>query len=369
MKIIHCADVHLDSRLSANLDRYRAEERREEILSTFLRLVKYAGAKAVRAILIAGDLFDTETVSPSVRRSVYEVICTNPGIDFYYLRGNHDTSGFFHKLDRMPENLKVFSDSWVTYEYPAAEGKKIVIAGAELYGGNKEELYSSLTLQEENFNIVTLHGELSDYRQDGKAEVIEIEHLSDKNIDYLALGHIHSQRAGKLPPRGIYSYSGCLEGRGFDECGKHGFVVLDINEEDLTSTKTFVNFSKRRHFKVEFDVTKFEYQEDIFKGIEEELEKLGCRHEDLIKVILKGEVGVEREIGGRLIEKRYEDDYYFFKVEDQTKLKVDYKDYLNDASLKGEFVRLLEACEPEEEKRAEIIRCGLRLLRGEEIDA
>lgn len=42
MKFIHCADLHLDSKMSANLDKERAKERRSEILDTFVRMVRYA---------------------------------------------------------------------------------------------------------------------------------------------------------------------------------------------------------------------------------------------------------------------------------------------------------------------------------------
>ena len=47
----------------------------------------------------------------------------------------------------------------------------------------------------------------------------------EKNIDYLALGHVHEYRSGQLDGRGVWAYSGCPEGRGFDETGKNAFAV------------------------------------------------------------------------------------------------------------------------------------------------
>ena len=35
MKIIHCADIHLDSKMSANLTKEKARERKTELLTTF----------------------------------------------------------------------------------------------------------------------------------------------------------------------------------------------------------------------------------------------------------------------------------------------------------------------------------------------
>ena len=68
MKIIHCADLHLDSQMTANLTKEQARERKREILRTFTRMVEYASKNDVRVILIAGDLFDTRSVSAMARR-------------------------------------------------------------------------------------------------------------------------------------------------------------------------------------------------------------------------------------------------------------------------------------------------------------
>ena len=35
MKIIHCADIHLDSKMSANMTKEKARERKTELLTTF----------------------------------------------------------------------------------------------------------------------------------------------------------------------------------------------------------------------------------------------------------------------------------------------------------------------------------------------
>ena len=74
MKIIHCADIHLDSRMSANLTREKARERRTELLTTFRKMVEYGAAHEVDAILIAGDLFDTKMVDRSTGNAVISAI-------------------------------------------------------------------------------------------------------------------------------------------------------------------------------------------------------------------------------------------------------------------------------------------------------
>ena len=58
MKIIHCSDLHLDSKLSSNLGGIIAKKRCGEILHTFKRMVDYASKNNISAILISGDMFD-----------------------------------------------------------------------------------------------------------------------------------------------------------------------------------------------------------------------------------------------------------------------------------------------------------------------
>ena len=74
MRLIHCADLHLDSKLHTHLDRDRAKRRRDELLRNFERLTGYAAENGAEAVLIAGDLFDRDTVSALARNTVLSVI-------------------------------------------------------------------------------------------------------------------------------------------------------------------------------------------------------------------------------------------------------------------------------------------------------
>ena len=107
---------------------------------------------------------------------------------------------------------------------------------------------------------------------------------------------------------------------------------------------------------------------EICGKIKKELKNNNCNEESLVKIVLKGEVDAFCEKDGDYILKQFEDDYYFVKLYDETKLKVSYEDFKLDESLKGEFVRLVLARNdlPEDEK-AEVIRYGINILSGEEV--
>ena len=362
MKIIHCADVHLDSKMTANLTKEQARERKSEILRTFSKMVEYAKNHQVTAIIIAGDMFDTRNISVTVRNMVSDLIWKNPEIDFLYLRGNHDTDNFLTKMEEKPENLCVFGDNWIAYNYG-----KVTITGIELNQENALTAYNSLVLDSEKFNIVTMHGQVMGYKSKDNAEVISLDDLKNKNIDYLALGHVHAYQMEQLDSRGVYCYSGCLEGRGFDECGSKGFVVIDIDPRTQTATTEFVSLAARTLYTLPVEVSGVHTTQDVAERIEQALLQAKIASTSLVKIVLQGEVDVESEINVEFLVERFAEYFYFIKIYDETKLLISYEDYANDISLKGEFIRLVQASSLSEEDKSLVIRTGIQALQGEEI--
>lgn len=364
MRIIHCADIHLDSAMVANLDRNKARERKGELLETFDRMIKYAADNAVDAVIIAGDLFDSHKISSTAANAVYKAVESNPLIDFYYLKGNHDADGFIEGFAAIPDNLKLFDGGW-RYYHTGADGN-ICVCGIEptLSGGVLRTDLSGLSLDGDKFNIAVLHGQ--DSAGGEGADAINLNALKDKGIDYLALGHIHGYKREKLDARGIYCYPGCLEGRGFDECGEHGFVLLYIDEDRHTYTDMFIPFAGRQLYELEVDVSNCMTTFDITAEIRSALGAAGYSHDSLLKIILTGEMSYDCEKNIDYLLKQFEHDFYFVKIYDRTKYRVDYGDFLLDQSLKGEFVRaVMNAADLSEEDKAKIIRFGIKALAGE----
>lgn len=356
MKIIHCSDLHLDSKMEANLDKEKARQRKNEILLSFENMIDFANKNEVKVIIIAGDLFDKNKVSVKVKNLVKDVIITNPQIDFIYLKGNHDEENFI--TEEIPQNLKLFNaDNWTKYKY-----ENIVISGMEFGKKDNYEIYQSLMLNQNDVNIVVLHGQEANYSdKKDKAEIINLKELKNKNINYLALGHIHKYKLEKLDNRGIYCYSGCLEGRGFDECGDKGFVLLEI-EENKINTK-FIKNSIRNLEEIQVDISDTMTTTEVQEKINEKIKYIPKEY--LIKIILTGKIDINSEKDINYLLKKYSEEFYFVKIYDRTTLKINYLDYENDASLKGEFIRMvLNEDLPEEEKK-EIIITGINALSNE----
>lgn len=359
MKILHCADIHLDCAMNTNFNKLKAKERNNELLLTFKKMVKYAYVNYIDVVIIAGDLFDTNKVSITTANELISIFLEYKDITFFYIQGNHDDDSFIHSTDKMPDNLKLFGNEWISYRID----KSTVITAIEQ--SNSLDMYEKLNLNKEDYNIVIMHGQISQYSDDIRRDVICLNKLKNKHIDYLALGHIHEHECDKLDGRGIYCYPGCLEGRGFDEIGEHGFVILDTKKRDIT----FVPFSYRKIHEIKVDVTKAVSTFEVKKKIDEVLQLENIDSKDMVSIILVGSVDVESEINMSYLNKQYENEFYLSRIRNMTTYTLDYTMYMNDISLKGEFIRnVLAQNDLSDEDKFTIIRYGIKALKGEEID-
>jgi exonuclease SbcD len=350
MKIIHCSDIHLDSRLEG----VNSKERNNEILNTFNKMVDYAAANDVKAIIIAGDLFDAQSVSLKTQSFLTDLFSKNSDIDFLYLQGNHDSPEAFRGAP-MPPNFKPFKEEWTTYTYG-----DIAISGIQISYDNCESLYHNLALSPDYINIVVMHGQVS---TSSKPDAVNLELLKNKNIDYLALGHYHSFAYEKLDRRGIYCYSGCLEGRGFDETGEKGFVLLDT--QNLKEPRLITGLTHRTVYEVDADITDKNSYMDIKDAISQAVSHIDSKH--YVKVNLKGAylLGAQKDYHHLLLD--FGPMFYSFKLSDKSTLKINIEDYKYDISLKGEFIRSVLKSDLPQRQKEDIINFGIRALRGEEI--
>ena len=358
MKFIHCADMHLGSRLDRIYDKQQSDLRKKEIVDTFRQMVQDAVEMHVDGILIAGDLFDGKNVSDRLARVVKKEITNNPEIMFFYLQGNHEEEGFLDTFeDGYPENLKIFDTSWVSYTLG-----KVVISGLVLSTENLLSRYDTLHLPEDAVNIVLLHGMAGQDRD--TVDSISLPSLRGKNIDYLALGHIHMRKGGEIDGRGLWKYAGCLEGRGFDECGEHGYDLIEVEETTGKINVTFHQIAKRTIHTVNLSVTGATSEADIEQKIQALIEEEQIPQKDLVRINLTGSLPIEVPVDTEYLEKNFEDAYFILQVRDQTELILDY-DAFDEKSLKGRFVKLVREDDdiPAEEKR-KVIQYGIAALRG-----
>ena len=204
-----------------------------------------------------------------------------------------------------------------------------------------------MDLPADTTNIVMLHG------QPDKLPVLK------ENVDYVALGHLHTFAEIESNIRGKCVYSGCLEGRGFDEAGTKGFVVVDT---DKISYK-FIPNSIRVIENFTIDVSKARDSYEAYKIIKNEI---NTDSRNLCHIKIFGEILFDGEYLASDIEEYLSDDYFFVYVKDETTQKSDFEQLAKENSLKGEFVRTVLASGQYTQKQKErIISVGIKAFRGQ----
>lgn len=363
MKLLHCADLHLDSSLSLNFTESCRKERRAELLNNFVRLTDYANDHEIFHILIAGDLFDRANVSRTALDIVFGCIRSNPHISYYWLKGNHDGDCVYDS--DMPENLHTFTDEWTSYELSKSAEKSVMLYGICMNPENSKVSLQSFMGNPANINIVMLHGSLYDSVNNPSPDAVNLRCFKNKNVSYMALGHIHEYRTGILEGNAKFCYPGCLEARGFDEPGEHGFVVLDIDEKTGQVADTFVEFARRHVFEVHVDVTGASDTDEVYRRVSEEISLTKATSCDFIKIILKGSADAENDLDTEYIKKAIEGRFAAVRIDDETKVYIDPIRYRYDNTLKGEFARLIAGEDLPESDKGEIIKIGIKALKGE----
>ena len=406
VKLIHTADLHLDSAFRSRFTKEEAENRRQKQLMAWKELLSFAVEKKVQGILIAGDLFDSPVVSHGTMDFFLSTISEHPEISFFYLRGNHDTENTFRYQENLPKNLFLFSEKGKKYrlndrlllagvEYgtkdisfgenegatqgagQAAEqavGQETV-HGAEALSKNEtesEEESKFLKLKEEDCNILLLHGALYQGTPKGDSfqgeEGIFLKNLEKLPLSYIALGHIHKGGEGKLNNGALWAYPGCLQGRGFDEEGERGFLYLKVEEEKKEIHKEFIPIKQGEFRILEIELLEDEGTLACLKKIEAEMEKADISKEDSLRIILKGKKGLEQERNLRYLQLQLQDSVFFLEIQDESELSWNREEAMKEKSLKGEFLRVLAAQDNlSKEEQEEIIALGMGLLQGGEL--
>lgn len=344
MKIIHTADIHLDSPLSQVKD---SASRRYELLQALSNMSEYANNNNVSAIIVAGDLFDSEYATDSTIAGVAQIVNRSKAT-WFVLQGNHGSSSPYVKLKKAVPQINLFGDDWSLFNLD-----KVTICGREL-GLNDVAQYDNLVLDQTRYNIVVLHGDVDD----DSYGLVDCKTLAKKHANYIALGHRHT--FAQYGVNGAKAcYCGALEARGFDEPDKTGFVVIDTDKDKAYFVEQYV----RRIENITLDVTGITSDIALSDKIVDAIGGLSNRN--YLNFLFCGALsnGVHLDVVAKNV---LEGRFFALRIADKTTTAYDLKAIKSEVSLRGEFVKLADAIEDEDVKNA-VIKMGLKALNGEDI--
>ncbi len=244
LRLLHTADVHLGAR-HADLGEQAAAQR-ERQFAAFRATVDLALAEKVDAVLVAGDLFDSNT---QPRRSVERVAAelrrlADAAIRTVIIPGTHDVydgasvyraydlaalAGLPPDTDRLvvltpdrpdvvlgPLDLAVHGRVFATKRAPRSP-----LAGLDVAGDDRA-----------TWHVGMVHGSLL---IPGKTEHDEVvftaEEVAASHLDYLALGHWHSTQRGQAGTT-LWAYSGAPEPVAVDQDRAGNVLLVTLVERD-----------------------------------------------------------------------------------------------------------------------------------------
>jgi DNA repair protein SbcD/Mre11 len=241
-RLLHMADVHLGAR-HRDLGTAAAAQR-ERQFAAFRRAVDAAIERRVDAVLICGDLFDSNA---QPRRSAEKAAgelrrLADQGIPTVLIPGTHDCydqSSIYRALDLAELAGLPAGSGLITVLTP--ERPKIVLANVDLtvFGfvfETKRAPRSPLAGfhadrgKETRWSVGMIHGSLM---ISGKVEVDDVlfrtEEIAASGLDYLALGHWHSFQQGKAGGT-TWAYSGAPEPVAVDQDGAGQVLLVELQE-------------------------------------------------------------------------------------------------------------------------------------------
>lgn len=361
IRFLHAADLHLDSPFEG-LRAGKAAVRRGEQRLLLQRMAELVQREELQLVLLAGDLLDSELSFAETG----EALCAclrQMAVPVFIAPGNHDWYSSHSPYARLPlpENVHVFTGNEI--EAVALPELGVRVYGAAFTGPESSSLLPGFRARQDDglIPLLCLHGELT--RAESPYAPIREEELAASGLHYAALGHVHKASGLRRAGGTWYSWPGCPEGRGFDECGEKTVSIVELDGTDCRLRP--VCLAQRRYEILRVDVTGTDPLLAVHSLLPDETAR------DIYRIVLTGEVDSPPDL--QRLQLNLGELFYAMQLRDETRLRRSVWERAGEDSLRGLFLKkLLEQAEGADPARRQLIeqaaRWGLAALdRREEV--
>jgi len=298
IKILHTADVHLDSPLVSLA--LRDEGLRDKVMSAsraaFTSLVDFALSEEVSALLICGDLYDGAKRSAKTAAFLTTQFdrMRVAGIPVFYIKGNHDAENPLTGEVSLPSNVHIFDGRGGKIQL---DSQDIWIHGVSFSAKQAPDslLNKFSTPVLDAVNIAMLHTSLAGAAGHDPYAPCTVSELSSLGFDYWALGHIHKRQVHSEDPWVVMP--GIPQGRDIGEYGSKSATIIKIDQaklsidEVLTSQVEFLN--------LDIDISTATTEDDIRSLIRSECKVLArelSSENAIVRVGLSGQTSLRWQL-------------------------------------------------------------------------
>ncbi|MHB1526650.1 MAG: metallophosphoesterase family protein [Candidatus Dormibacteria bacterium] len=239
LKLLHAADLHLDSPLKG-LVRYEGCPETDGQTATrraLDNLVRLARDEAVEAVLLAGDIFDGDWKDAATGLFFARQMATlgEAGIRVVAVTGNHDARSIVSRELRWPANVTYLSAD-------RAETFRLDDLGLAVHGHGYAQRWEQADLSATYplpvpgwVNIGLLHTSAEGHPANGTYAPCSVDGLVAHEYDYWALGHVHEYAVLHTDPWVVFP--GCAQARHINESGPKGCVLVSVDDGRVASVE------------------------------------------------------------------------------------------------------------------------------------
>lgn len=358
IKILHAADLHLDSPFEG-LGAQKAAKRRAEQRQLLYRLAQLAVEEQADMVLLAGDLLDSDSAYAETAEELSRAL-GSIAAPVFISPGNHD-----YYSPRSPYARAVFTDNVHIFTSPEIRCFELPELGARVWGAAFVDKYSPALLDgfradkcEGVRDIMCIHGEIDPM---SRYNPMSEEQLAAGGMDYVAMGHIHKAGGLKRAGNTYYAWPGCPEGRGFDETGERFVYVVTLGEGCSIRP---VCIAQRRYEILPVTLISGDALSDIRSAMPENTKN------DVYRILLRGEADAAPDLPA--LRAALEGGFFALQLRDETVLRRNIWEAAGQDSLRGLFLaklrRAYDAAETDadREKITQAARWGLAALEDRE---
>lgn len=226
-RFLHSSDLHLGKRFGRLPEEARValQQARQQIVA---RLAATAHQHKLQHVLIAGDMFDTETPSDRVQRQALAAMRAASDLHWWIIPGNHDSAAaetlWAAMTEHAAQNVHLLMQA---DPVEIAPGVQLLPAPCRyrFAGQDLTQWMEAAATPEGDLRIGLAHGGVLDFGSDeAGGEVIAPNRAATARLDYLALGDWHGSFTLDLRSR----YSGTPEADRFKHSGRGQVLVVEL---------------------------------------------------------------------------------------------------------------------------------------------
>lgn len=297
IKLLHTADLHLDSPLNslALSDDELRHQVRAASRKALENIVDLALEHQAIALLVSGDLFDR--AERSARTAVFLTVqfdrLKDAGIRVFYVKGNHDAVNPISGGANFPNNVHLFSGHGGVVEL----GEDLCIHGVSFSGKLMPE---SLIPKFKppvagKVNIALMHTSVAGASGHDTYAPCSVNDMRSAGFDYWALGHIHKRQIYCEEPWIVMP--GIPQGRDVGEAGTKSVTLIEIDDGQISTKElktSVIEFNQ-----IYIDISACEDQDDLRCTLVQEISRYGDQLESpvgIVRVLLDGQSNLSWQI-------------------------------------------------------------------------